>query len=64
MDFAISIPQYVDDGRFDAAAFRKHLTRAEELGFHSAWAQEQILGCAAGVLEQMERLAAEVMPVV
>ena len=44
MDFAISIPQYVGDDGFDAAGFRAHLTRAEQLGFHSAWAQEQILG--------------------
>jgi probable F420-dependent oxidoreductase len=44
MDFAISIPQYVGDDGFDAAGFRAHLTRAEQLGFHSAWVQEQILG--------------------
>jgi probable F420-dependent oxidoreductase len=44
MDFAISIPQYVGDDGFDATGFRAHLTRAEELGFHSAWVQEQILG--------------------
>jgi probable F420-dependent oxidoreductase len=44
MDFAISIPQYVGDDGFDAAGFRAHLTRAEELGFHSGWVQEQILG--------------------
>jgi probable F420-dependent oxidoreductase len=44
MDFAISIPQYVGDDGFDAAGFRAHLSRAEELGFHSGWVQEQILG--------------------
>jgi probable F420-dependent oxidoreductase len=44
MDFAISIPQYVGHDGFDAAGFRAHLTRAEQLGFHSAWVQEQILG--------------------
>jgi probable F420-dependent oxidoreductase len=44
MDFAISIPQYVGDDGFDAGGFRAHLTRAEQLGFHSAWVQEQILG--------------------
>jgi probable F420-dependent oxidoreductase len=43
MDFAISIPQYVGEDGFDAAGFRAHLTRAEQLGFHSAWVQEQIL---------------------
>jgi hypothetical protein len=36
MRFAISIPQYVGDDGFDAPSFRAHLTRAEELGFHSA----------------------------
>jgi len=44
MDFAISIPQYVGDDGFDAAGFRAHLTRAEQLGFHSGWVQEQVLG--------------------
>ena len=43
MDFAISIPQYVNDVGFDAAGFRTHLARAEQLGFHSAWVQEQVL---------------------
>lgn len=46
MEFAISFPQYVGDTGFDDAGFRKHLGRAEQLGFHSAWAQEQILGPA------------------
>jgi probable F420-dependent oxidoreductase len=42
--WAISIPQHVSDGAFDPEAFRRHLARAEELGFESAWTQEQILG--------------------
>jgi probable F420-dependent oxidoreductase len=42
--FAISIPQHVDDGTFDPAALRAHLSRAEALGFESAWVQEQVLG--------------------
>jgi probable F420-dependent oxidoreductase len=42
--FAISIPQLVDDGTFDPAAMRRYLRRAEELGFESAWTQEQVLG--------------------
>ena len=46
MRFAISIPQYVTDEGFDERGFRAHLTRAEELGFHSAWTQEQIIGVA------------------
>jgi probable F420-dependent oxidoreductase len=44
MRWAISIPQHVSDGAFDPEAFRRHLARAEELGFESAWTQEQILG--------------------
>ena len=44
MRFAISIPQQFADGTFDPAAMRGYLTRAEELGFASAWAQEQVIG--------------------
>ena len=44
MRFAIAIPQFYADGEFDPEAFRAYLVRAEELGFHSAWAQEQTLG--------------------
>ena len=44
MRFAIAIPQFYADGEFDPAAFRSYLTRAEELGFDSAWTQEQLLG--------------------
>jgi probable F420-dependent oxidoreductase len=47
MRFAISIPQYAPGGRFDDAAFRAHLSRAEELGtFVGAWVQEQVIGPA------------------
>jgi probable F420-dependent oxidoreductase len=42
--FAISIPQNIADGAFDPAAMRGYLARAEELGFASAWTQEQVLG--------------------
>jgi probable F420-dependent oxidoreductase len=42
--FAISIPQHVADGTFDPDGFRAYLGRAEELGFHSGWTQEQVLG--------------------
>jgi probable F420-dependent oxidoreductase len=44
MRFAICIPQFVEDGSFDPAAFHRYLARAEELGFESAWTQEQVLG--------------------
>jgi probable F420-dependent oxidoreductase len=42
MRFAISLPQ----AEFDPGAFRAYVTRAEELGFDSAWTQEQVLGSA------------------
>jgi hypothetical protein len=44
VDFAVSIPQIFAGGTFDPAPFRAYVQRAEALGFHSAWAQEQILG--------------------
>jgi probable F420-dependent oxidoreductase len=44
MRFAIAIPQFYADGEFDPAAFQYYLGRAEELGFDSAWTQEQLLG--------------------
>jgi probable F420-dependent oxidoreductase len=44
VQFAISIPQHVADGAFDPGAMRGYLARAEELGFASAWTQEQVLG--------------------
>ena len=56
MQFAISIPQYAHDSRFDEDAFRAHLGRVEELGlFESAWAQEQVIG-AAGSLAPLQTL--------
>ena len=57
MRFAISIPQYARDSRFDDVAFRAHLRRVEELGlFESGWVQEQVIG-AAGSLAPLETLA-------
>jgi probable F420-dependent oxidoreductase len=44
VDFAIAIPQYFADGEFDPGAFREYFARAEELGYHAAWAQETTLG--------------------
>ena len=46
MHFAISIPQRFADGTFDPARLCDYLTRAESLGFHSAWTQEVVLGSA------------------
>src|SRR5947209_8060702 len=57
MRFAISIPQYARDSRFDDAAFRAQLRHVEELGlFESIWAQEQVIG-AAGSLAPLQTLA-------
>lgn len=60
MRFAISIPQHVGDGRFDPGAFRAYLRRAEQLGFHSAWAQEGVFGSASNLapIESMTYAAA------
>ncbi len=55
MRFAISIPQRVGPDGFDAAGFRNYLARAEELGFESAWAQEQVLG-PGGALSPLEAM--------
>jgi probable F420-dependent oxidoreductase len=56
MRFAISIPQYARDSRFDDRTFRAHLRRIEELGlFESGWVQEQVIG-AAGSLAPLETL--------
>ncbi|MCO5968045.1 LLM class flavin-dependent oxidoreductase [Actinoallomurus soli] len=55
MRFAISIPQFFADGEFDPAAFRAYVVRAEELGFHSGWTQEQVLGVAP-ILSPLETM--------
>jgi probable F420-dependent oxidoreductase len=57
MRFAISIPQYAPDSRFDDEAFRAYLRRVEELGrFESGWVQEQVIG-ASGSLSPLQTLA-------
>jgi probable F420-dependent oxidoreductase len=60
MRFAISIPQFVGDGEFDPAALRRFLSRADELGYDSAWTQEQVLGSMPhlGAIELMTFAAA------
>jgi probable F420-dependent oxidoreductase len=56
MRFAISIPQYARESRFDDDSFRAHLRRVEELElFESAWAQEQVIG-SAGSLAPLQTL--------
>jgi probable F420-dependent oxidoreductase len=57
MRFAISIPQYARESRFDDHAFRAYLRRVEELDrFESAWVQEQVIG-PAGSLAPLQTLA-------
>ena len=60
MKFAIAIPQFFADGEFDPAAYRSYFARAEELGFDSAWAQENMLGSSPQLspLESMSYAAA------
>jgi alkanesulfonate monooxygenase SsuD/methylene tetrahydromethanopterin reductase-like flavin-dependent oxidoreductase (luciferase family) len=53
--FSISIPQLDTDG-FDAAAIRRYLARAEELGYVAGWTLEQSIG-AAPLLAPLEVLA-------
>jgi probable F420-dependent oxidoreductase len=43
MRFAISIPQFYADGEFDPIEFRNYFTGVEQLGFESAWTQENVL---------------------
>jgi probable F420-dependent oxidoreductase len=54
MQFAISVPQFVESG-FDPGGFRRYLARAEELGFASAWVQEHVLG-SMPVLSPLEAM--------
>ncbi len=60
MRFAISIPQFYADGEFDPAEFRNYFAGVEQLGFESAWAQENVLSSSPqlGPLEAMTYAAA------
>ena len=42
LTFGFSIPQVFLDGRADMALVKKTLQRAEELGYESAWVQDQV----------------------
>ncbi|HEX6469147.1 MAG TPA: LLM class flavin-dependent oxidoreductase [Streptosporangiaceae bacterium] len=55
MQWAICLPQLVEDGAFDPAALRGYLARADELGFESAWTVEQVVG-PASVLSPIETM--------
>jgi probable F420-dependent oxidoreductase len=58
--FGIAIPQFFADGEFDPDWYRNYFARVEELGFDSAWAQEQVLGAGPQLspLETMTYAAA------
>ena len=60
MRFAIAIPQFYADGEFEHERFSAYMSRAEELGFESAWTQESVLGTGAQLapLEAMTYAAA------
>lgn len=55
MPFAISIPQFFSDGAFDPTAFRTYVRRAEALGYHSGWTQENVLGTGS-ILSPIETM--------
>jgi probable F420-dependent oxidoreductase len=46
MRFAISIPQFYADGEFDPVEFRNYFLGVEQLGFESAWTQENVLSAS------------------
>src|SRR5215472_16715899 len=60
MRFAISIPQFYADGEFDPVEFRNYCTAVEQLGFESAWTQENTLSSSSQLspLEAMTYAAA------
>jgi len=55
--FGMAIPQIFAVPQADTAALRAFLTRAEALGFHSVWVQEQILGRGMASLEPVALLS-------
>lgn len=54
--FGVPVPQVFMDGRADMDLVRRTLRRAEELGFDSAWVQDQVAGDVP-LLESMSLLA-------
>jgi alkanesulfonate monooxygenase SsuD/methylene tetrahydromethanopterin reductase-like flavin-dependent oxidoreductase (luciferase family) len=54
-EFGIPVPQVFLDGKADMELVRTALRRAEELGFHSAWVQDQVAG-EAPLLESISLL--------
>jgi probable F420-dependent oxidoreductase len=60
MRFAISIPQFYGDGEFDPVEFHNYFAGVEQLGYDSAWAQENALSASPQLspLEAMTYAAA------
>jgi probable F420-dependent oxidoreductase len=56
MQFGIAIPQFVHDNAFDPTSLRAYLRRAEQMGFHSAWTLERVLG-GPSTLAPLETMA-------
>jgi len=55
IEFGIPVPQVFLDGKADMDLVRTALRRAEELGYHSAWVQDQVAG-EAPLLESISLL--------
>lgn len=55
-EFGVPVPQVFMDGRADMPLVKRTLRRAEELGYHSAWVQDQVAGDVS-LLESMSLLA-------
>jgi probable F420-dependent oxidoreductase len=55
-EFGIPVPQVFLDGKADMELVRTTLCRAEELGYHSAWVQDQVAG-EAPLLESISLLS-------
>lgn len=55
-DIGIALPQTLLDDPFEPARMRRWLSRAEDLGYHSVWGIEQVLG-RTPVLESVTTLS-------
>ena len=56
LQICIALPQAFPDGKVDVDLIRHYCARAESLGYHGLWTQEQVLGSTA-VLEPLSLLA-------
>ena len=56
IQYGVAVPQMFHDGPVDMGLVRSYAARAEELGYHSLWVQEQIIG-ATPALEPLTLLS-------